>query len=256
MALEYLPSVERTRVTLKSEIQGGEERRGSRFDLSADMPFSEDIALMTRHDWSSFSSGARGSAAAEAGAFVQQRSIVGLALRPTGSDMLNVIGKVEWRRNRVPTYSESLADTADRRRFIGAVDAIWTPAPGTEASLRYAIRYSGWSRSQAVESGAPIAHYVGSSLERALPRRILDGRAAVRLDARYLLEQASEAQRWSIAPSAVFRLTEQLHVEAGWRAGGMQDGDFGATGGGFVNFGARVTEDGIRDVRSFWRKRM
>lgn len=254
-SIEYLPGPDKARGTLKAELQGGEARRGSRIDFSADIPFGADAALLTRHDWSSHENGAPGSESALAGAALAQRSIVGFAFRPTRSDELNVIGKVEWRRTRNPAYGGVLADSSDRRRFIGAADAIWTPRLGTEIAARYAIRYAGWSYGEAVADGSPIAHYVGAHAERALPRGIADGRISLRMETRYLFEQASGAQRWSFAPSAIVRVTDQLQVEAGWRGGALRDADFGASAGAFVNFGIRVTEHGLRSAQQFWQRR-
>jgi hypothetical protein len=80
----------------------------------------------------------------------------------------------------------------------------------------------------------------------------------LRLDARMLLEQASSAAPWSVAPSAVLRVGPRLELEAGYRMGALRDPDFAANGGSgaFATIGVRFTEGLITGPASFWRDRI
>ena len=85
-----------------------------------------------------------------------------------------------------------------------------------------------------------------------------DGLVRLRLDARMLLEQASGAAPWSVAPSAVLRVGPRLELEGGYRMGELRDRDFAANGGSgaFATLGVRFTESLITGPASFWRDRI
>lgn len=256
--LAYAAGPDGARLNVKGEVAGGEAREGYRLDLAGEVPLGADGAVLTRHNWSTSTRHAFGAPGAlpATGTLLDQRSLVGFAFRPTRSETLNMIAKVEWHRARNPLDVGAFADSSDRRRFIGATDAIWSPRSDVELAARYALRYNGWSRSPGAPGGTPVAHYVGMHVERRVASRATGSRLGVRLDGRYLYEQSSGVHRWSSAPSALVRLTDQLQLEAGYRLGELRDADFGGSGGAFASLGLRFTEDAMRSAASFWRDRL
>ena len=79
--------------------RNGDGRRGSRFTLGGDAPLGASAALITLHDWSRYSLTSTALAGQESR---QDRSLVGMALRPVSGNALNVLGKLEWRRTLNP----------------------------------------------------------------------------------------------------------------------------------------------------------
>src|SRR5947207_13637283 len=99
------------------------------------------------------------------------------------------------------------------------------------------------------------AQYLGARVEQGVTR---DGVVRLRVDGRMLLEQASSAAPWSVAPSAVLRIGPRLEMEGGYRMGALRDRDFAANGGSgaFATIGVRFTEGLITGPASFWRDRI
>jgi len=85
-----------------------------------------------------------------------------------------------------------------------------------------------------------------------------DGVVRLRVDGRMLLEQASGAAPWSVAPSLALRVGPRLELEGGYRMGALRDRDFAANGGSgaFATIGVRFTESLITGPASFWRDRI
>ncbi|HYD52880.1 MAG TPA: hypothetical protein VEA99_09645, partial [Gemmatimonadaceae bacterium] len=182
------------------------------------------------------------------------RSVMGVALRPTASDLFDVLAKLEWRRTMNALGSSSFADSTEYRRLIGAADAVWSLAPGTEMAIRYALRWSVW-RDPEMAMPSPFAQFAGARMERPLV-----GRLSARLDGRFLFEQTTGATRWSAAPSLLYRLSPTLHLEGGHRFGDLVDLDFGTVGDEagrfFATIGMRFTERLLTTPASFWRDRL
>jgi hypothetical protein len=189
-------------------------------------------------------------------------SVVGLAWRPTWTQGLNALAKVEWRRGIEPlTGTLGDAGASDDRRFIGSGDLVWQPAARTELGMRYAVR---WSQLEGAALGGTtlrsFAHYAGLRAERGLfddERRALSSLRA-RLDGRLLVDAEGGAARWNLAPSLALGIGPQLEVEAGYRLGDLRDADFSAASGTgfFATLGVRFTEKALDDVATFWRRRI
>jgi hypothetical protein len=250
-ALEWLPGADLARASLRGELHDGALRRGNRVQLSADAALGRTGALLTLHDWSQ---DRRPALAGGAMAFARDdRSLLGVAVRPADRDYLNGLLKVEWRRTIDPAAAGALARAGEDARLVGATEVVWAPGANTEIAGRYAAR---WSASRLAADDPTVsfdAHYTGARAERRLARRL----AAV-ADARVLLERASGATSWSAAPALVAYLNAHLEAEAGWRFGPLQDPDFAAVGGrGFyATLGLRLTEDALASPAAFWRERI
>jgi hypothetical protein len=257
--LEWLPTSDHSRFSLRGEARNGDGRRGSRLTLAGDAPLGESAALITLHDWSRYTVTTTGLAGQQSR---QDRSLLGLALRPVSGDAFNLLGKLEWRRTLNPLSgaagaSTVLGTTGDDMRLLGATDAIWAATRQTEIAARYAVR---WMANDQVVSatGAPLgirSQYLGARAQQGL---VHDGVVQLRVDARMLLEQASGTAPWSVAPSLAMRVGPRIEVEGGYRMGGLLDRDFAANGGSglFATVGVRVTESLIGSPAAFWRDRI
>ena len=251
LGLEWLPADSAARFSARGEVHDGEERSGYRFDVAGDLPLGPSMSLLTRHDWSSDSwPGVEGERQTR-----RDRSLVGFALRPVGSDAVNALAKLEWRRSADPLYGgDVLTQARDESRLIGSADAIWAPTERTELAGRYAVR---WSMTGDTLPGAAdlrsMAHYLGGRFGQALR-----GPLSARVDGRMLLEGTTGTARWSATPSLVMRLGTQLELEGGWRVGDLRDPDFFAFGGSgpFAALGIRLTEGTLDSTASFWRERI
>ncbi|HEV2145958.1 MAG TPA: hypothetical protein VGR37_00930, partial [Longimicrobiaceae bacterium] len=251
LGLEWLPADSALRFSARGEVHDGQDRSGYRFDVAGDVPLGPSMALLTRHDWSSDTwPGAGGERRTR-----RDRSLVGFALRPVGSDEVNALARLEWRRTEDPLLGgDVLTQARDGERLIGSADAVWAPAAGTEVAGRYAVR---WSLTGDAHAGAgslrSFAHYLGGRYGQAVR-----GSLSARLDGRMLLEGTTGAARWSAAPSLVLRLNPQLELEGGWRVGDLRDPDFFAQGGSgpFAALGIRLTEGTLDSTAAFWRERI
>jgi hypothetical protein len=257
--LEWLPTSDRSRLALRGEARNGEGRRGQRLTFSGDAPLGAGAALITLHDWSQYSVTTPGLAAQLSR---QDRSLVGLAVRPVASNAVDVLAKLEWRRTLNPLSgaagaSSVLGTTGEDRRLLGAADAIWAATGLTEVAARYAVRWT--ANDQLLSStGTALgtrAQYLGARVEQGLTR---DGVARLRIDGRMLLEQTSAAAPWSVAPSVALRVGPRLELEGGYRMGALRDRDFAANGGSgaFATIGVRFTESLITSPAAFWRDRI
>ena len=257
--LEWLPTSDHSRFALRGESRNGDGRRGSRFTLTGDAPLGESAALITLHDWARYTVTATGLVGQQSR---QDRSLLGLALRPIGGDAFNLLGKLEWRRTLNPLSgaagaSTVLGATGDDMRLLGATDAILSATRLTEVAVRYAVR---WSENGQVTSatGAPLglrSQYLGARVQQGLQR---DGVVQLRVDARMLLEQTSGTAPWSVAPSLALRVGPRIELEGGYRMGELLDRDFAANGGSglFATIGVRLTEGLIGSPAAFWRDRI
>jgi hypothetical protein len=256
--LEWLPAGEQARFSLRTEAHDGQDRRGFRVELAGDAPLGRSTALVTLNDWS------RDRRLTVAGAPMseQDRSLLGLAFRPVSSDRLNGLFKLEYRRSVNPLAGTALANTvagASGRaaRLIGAAEAVWAVSPGTEIAGRYAMR---WSDDDLATAGLQrielAAHFGGVRVERSLG--VARDRLRARLDGRVLVETASGARTWNVAPSLAWRLDARLELEGGYRMGDLEDEDFGARGGHglFAAMSLRFTEKSLKGPGAFWRERV
>ncbi|WP_420126485.1 SdrD B-like domain-containing protein [Longimicrobium sp.] len=250
--LEWLPTDSTPRFSARAEVHGGLESRGYRWDIAGDAPVGRGMTLLTRHDWlrderNDLTGGTMDSR--------RDRSLVGLAMRPAGTDALNVLAKLEWRRTAGALGGATglLSGAGDDRRLIGATDAVWAVRPGTELAARWATRWSMRSDSTAgLTDLGSMAHFAGARAEQ-----VLDDRFRLRLDGRLLVDAEGGARAWNLAP-AVAAGMGGVELEAGYRFGGLVDPDFAAHGGeGFyATLGIRFTEGLLEDAGTFWRRRL
>jgi len=236
-------------LSARGEMHDGELVHGYRAELQGDMHLGRSLAFLTRHDWRSENRATDfGGEARRA-----ERSLAALAFRPVDDAALNVLGKVEWRRDAHSGVSSRFGGMGEGARLIGMFDAIWAVQPGSEVSGRYAVRRTlapspGASQELAVPGS--LGHYMGARLSQQVR-----GPVGVRVDARMLT--ATAATRWNAAPSVVLNLAGQIEVEGGYRFGSLEDADFALGGNGaYLTLGMRFSESTFGRVADFWRQRI
>jgi hypothetical protein len=235
-------------LTARGEYKDGIFQSNRLLTLAGDVTFNSSLALLSRQE---FTQTARPDVALAR----RLSSLWGLALRPTGSDRLNVLAKFEWSDERNPIGGGVLVSQGNERKLIGAADVIWTPVRGAELSTRYAIRRTdavrqdGSGLSQSLRSRAD---YVGAHMSVAVTRWL-----AFRGDGRLLIERTSATERWDAAPSIALRLINGLEIAGGYRFGDLRDPDFSVRGGRglFLTMSASVTERQFLTAADFWQSR-
>ena len=135
--LDWLPTSDRSRLALHGEARNGDGRRGQRITFSGDAPLGAGAALITLHDWSQYNVTTPGLTQLSR----QDRSLLGLALRPVTSNRVDVLAKLEWRRTLNPLSgatgaSSVLGSTGEDKRLLGAADAIWAATTTTRRGMR------------------------------------------------------------------------------------------------------------------------
>ncbi|MBB4638310.1 SdrD B-like domain-containing protein [Longimicrobium terrae] len=250
LGLDLLPTVG-PRMSSRAEFHDGDQRSGWRFDLGGDMALGRNGALLTRHDWYEDN---RKDAAAGEEMTRSERSMLGVAVRPAGSDAWNVLTKLEWRFAENPLAGTVLAGARTEQRMIAATDAVWAPLEGWTVAGRYALRLT--TARDTVETTGTLrstAQFVGGRLERDLL-----GNLRGRMDGRLLAEGITGARRWSLAPSLTMGFKGGLEIEGGYRFGTLEDADFANYGkrGLFAVLGLRFTEGSLATAADFWRERI
>jgi hypothetical protein len=247
-AVEWLPGSDMARASLRAEVHDGDDRKGHRVELAGDAPLGAGAALLARIDRSLYDR----PLGAGPTRSVDERSLVGLALRPVTTAALDALLRLEYRRTSNPLGTSTVALPGDDRRVIAASDVVWSPARGLELAGRWAARLSEVATAPGAEPLALRAHFLGGRVRQDV------GEAwGVRLDARGLLEAGSAASAWSLAPSLARRLDDRMEMEAGWRFGTLRDRDFGSDGDGFfLLLNLRITERDVRAPAAVWRERI
>jgi hypothetical protein len=248
LGIELTPEHAPYRLTARGEYKDGIFQSNRLLTLAGDVTFNSSLALLSRQE---FTQTARPDVALAR----RLSSLWGLALRPTGSDRLNVLAKFEWSDERNPIGGGVLVSQGNERKLIGAADVIWTPVRGAELGTRYAIRRTdavrqdGSGLSQSLRSRAD---YVGSHMSVDVTRWL-----AFRGDGRLLIERTSATQRWDAAPSIALRLINGLEISGGYRFGDLRDPDFSVRGGRglFLTMSASVSERQFLTAADFWRSR-
>jgi uncharacterized repeat protein (TIGR01451 family) len=248
--LGWMPGGDRARLTVNAEMQNGQGASSSRFQLSGDAALNAGLALIALNDWSS-----RRDAMQSAGAVSRQdRSLLGLAMRPVSSNSFNALAKFEWRRSTNATGSALLASSGRDLRMIGTSDIVWAPVRGTELSARYAARITTSDIAGDSAQRLHVAdHFAGARIDRRLV-----GALHVRADGRMLMETESRTALWNAAPSLLYDVQGRLVLETGYRFGALRDPDFAAVGGAgaFATIGFRFTEGSLANPAAFWRDRI
>lgn len=254
-----------------AEVHQGDLNSGYRFELTGEANLGLDAAILTRHDWLLEDRlDPRGTMTDR-----RDRSLVAFAFRPAGSDALNALARLEWRRSDAPV-APGVFGGASFRRLIGSADLVWSPRPELEAGFRYAIRGNAFAQdSIGAEALGATSHMLGATVDRDAPAEWLRERLAGegrlrtfvadhldglrgRLDARLLYSATVDQARWSLAPSLVYGLHPAVEIEAGYRIGNLDDIDFARTGdsGGFLSLQVSFTEQDAAGVAAFWRERI
>ncbi|MDB4899769.1 MAG: hypothetical protein JWN53_1577, partial [Gemmatimonadetes bacterium] len=249
--LAWLPGGDLARFALNGEMFNGSQTSGYRVQLNGDAALNAGLAILTLHDWSSRRDEAR---AGSLGETRQDRSLLGLALRPVTTERFNALAKVEWRRTTNPIGDALLSSSGRDARLIGTTDAVWAPVGGTELSARYAVRLSSSDIAGDSSQRVQLAdHFAGARFEQHVI-----GPLRLRADGRMMLETRSGTTMWNAAPSAVLDIQGRFLLEGGYRFGLLRDPDFAAVGGagGFVTAGLRFTENAFASPAAFWRDRI
>ena len=248
--LGWVPGGDQARFTMNAEMQNGQGVSSSRFQLSGDAALNAGLAVIALNDWS----GRRDALSQNGAESRQDRSLLGLAMRPVASNTFNALAKFEWRRTTNQLGSALLTASGRDQRMLATTDAVWAPVPGTELSARYAFRVS--SSDVAGDSAQRVRvadHFGGARLDRRLV-----GALHLRADGRLLMETESGTALWNVAPSMLYDVQGRLVLEAGYRFGALRDPDFAAVGGAgaFATVGLRFTEGSLVNPAAFWRDRI
>jgi hypothetical protein len=248
LGIELLPEQAPYRLTARGEYKDGALQSNRLFTLAGDVTFNSSFSVLARQE---FSQTARPDVALAR----RLSSLWGLALRPAGTDRLNVLAKFQWTDDRNPIGGGVLVSQGQERKLIGAADVIWTPLKGTELGVRYAVRKTDAVRDDATGASRSLsssADYTGAHMSLELNRWI-----TLRGDGRLLMERTSATQRWDAAPSIALRLINGLELTGGYRFGDLRDPDFSVRGGRglFLTMSASMTEKQFITAADFWRSR-
>lgn len=248
--LAWMPGGDRARFSMNAEAQSGQAGSSSRFQLSGDAALNAGLAVIALNDWAGRRDLTQGNGAESR----QDRSLLGLAMRPVTTNRFNALTKVEWRRTVSPTGTALLSTSARDLRLIASSDAVWAPVSGTELSARYAMRVT---TSDVAGDSAQRLHVADHFAGGRIDRRVR-GAVHLRADGRLLMETGSRTALWNVAPSLLYDLQGHLTLEAGYRLGALRDPDFAAVGGAgaFATVGFRFTEGTLASPAAFWRERI
>ena len=252
LGVELLPENAPFRLSARGEYRDGDVFDTRLFTLGGEASLNRSLGLLSRQEYQ------QTEQVVGTGTDLRRRmsSLWGLAWRPVGSDVLNVLTKFSWLEDQNPLGGGVLAaPDGQEMRLIGAAEAIWAPARAVEVAARYAVRrtladrlYSDGTQ-QELESWAD---YVGARMSLNMANWI-----TVRGEGRLLNEHTSRTQMWDAAPSLALSPIAGFEVEGGYRFGTLQDPDFTVRGGHgwFVTFSTRLTERIFPTAVDFWRTR-
>jgi uncharacterized repeat protein (TIGR01451 family) len=251
LGIELVPEHGPYRLSARGEYRDGDAMSSQLASLAGALSISRSLAILTRQEY------LRSERNIGSGPGVSERlwSLWGLALRPTGTDAVNILTKFSWKDETNPMGGGVLAQMGQEQRLIAAAEIILAPFPSTELAGRYAHRRT---RADAVVDDSLTqrltsnADYVGARFDQHFTRWL-----GVRAEGRLLYERTSRTQRWDAAPSLVLRIINGIEVQGGYRFGDLRDPDFSVRGGHgwFVTFSARITEGIFPTAVEFWRPR-
>jgi hypothetical protein len=250
--VELAPSGAPYRASARGEYRNGSVRSSRLFTLAGDVSANRSLALLSRQEFVSTSQ------LLATGMQDSRRlwSLWGLAFRPTASDRLNALVKVEWLDAVNPVGGGVLTNQGEEGRLIGAAEAIWAPTRQVEVGLRYAVRSTRASLVNTDSTAQTLtahATFVGARVQVGVYERV-----GFRAEGRLLVDQLTGSQRFDLAPQVVVAPVTGLEVAAGYRFGNLHDPDFAVSGGNglFLTFGVRFTERTAASAASFWRERL
>ena len=245
LSLEFLPQGGPYSASAQLERRKGAVRSSHMANVAADVTFNRSLAILSRGTYNRMNDAATGLPTQSS-----VSGLLGLALRPAGSDALNALLKLEWRRDENLPQQNIFGALGLESRLIGAAEVIWSPLAGVELGARYAVR----STRLAVGTAAPLssrAHYLGSRLDLGLTSWL-----GVGGEGRLMLEGTSGEMRWDVAPVLTLTPLKAFEIAGGYRVGDLRDPDFASNGGHgwFVTLQLRLTEN--NPIVDYWRNRM
>ena len=241
------------RMSARGEMRNGDIRSTRLLTVAGDASISRSLAVLSRQE-------ILGTEQSTTGLRTRSHrysSAWGVAFRPVQSNVLNILGKVDWIDVASGDGGGSvLTGPTGETRAIFAGEAIWRPLPRSEIAGRYAVRSASGSLVASDRTTLPIrstAEFIGWRASRQL-RPYLELRANGRL----LIERQSGSRRLDLAPEFAFMPQPALEIVSGYRLGNLRDPDFAVDGGRgwFLTFGARLTEGTVNSAADFWRQRM
>jgi hypothetical protein len=250
--LELAPSGAPFRASARGEYRDGSLRSTRLFSLAGDISASRSLALLSRQELlNSTQQLATGTQASR-----RLWSLWGLAFRPTASDRLNALVKVEWLDAVNPAGGGILTNQGHEGRVIGAAEAIWAPTRDLELGMRYAVRSTRASLVNADSTPQSLSSHATFVGARALVGA--DRRVGFRVEGRLLVDQLTGTQRFDLAPQVVVAPVTGIEVAAGYRFGDLRDPDFAVSGGNglFLTIGVRFTERTAASAAAYWRERI
>ena len=247
LSAELLPQDGPYSASAQLERRTGAVRSSDMANLAADITFNCSLAILSRGTYSRIEDAATGlpTQSSVSGLF-------GLALRPAGSDAINALLKLEWKRDENRPQQSVFGTQGFESRLIGAAEVIWNPISGVELGSRYAVR----STRLVTGTQAPLtsrAHYLGSRLDLRLASWL-----GVGGEARLLLEGTTGQMRWDVAPVLTLTPIKAFEISSGYRLGDLLDPDFASNGGQgwFLTLQARLTESVLNPIVDYWDNRM
>jgi hypothetical protein len=130
-SVEYLPSIP-LRATIKGEYanEGGGTHKG--FDYGVSFRVLDNLSVLSRGTYTFTEQ------QSQSGTAKQADYLVGVAYRPTRSNWLNLIGKLEWKSAENHLVLPAVLYDA----LIVSAHAYIEPLPGTELGIKYALKNS------------------------------------------------------------------------------------------------------------------
>ena len=245
LSAEFLPQDGPYSASAQVERRKGTVRSSDMANVAADVTFNRSLAILSRGTYNRIKDSDTGLPTQSS-----VSGLLGLALRPAGSDAVNALLKLEWQRDENRPQQNVFGTMGLETRLIGAAEVIWSPMARVELGGRYAVR----STHFAVGAQAPLdsrAHYMGSRLDLGITSWLGIGG-----EGRLLMEGTTGEMRWDVAPVMKLTPIKAFEIASGYRVGNLLDPDFASNGGQgwFLTLQARITED--NPIVDYWRNRM
>ncbi len=253
LGVEHLPTDSPYRLSAKGEMRDGSNHSNRFLTVAGDFSLNASLAFLSRQElfWTELLQGDEKKESRRIW------SLWGMAFRPSDSDGLNALVKVEWREDKDPGGAGVLSTPGQDRRLIATGEVIWAPSAKWELSGRYSMRRAENTASSGVAtqdlSVRTTTDYGGAKAEVNLFPWL-----GFRTDLRLLNERTTGTVEWDVAPSILLNLMQGIELQGGYRFGGLQDPDFAVRSGEgwFLTFGTRITEGTLSNVAGFWRSRL
>ena len=206
-SLEFLPK-DPIKATLKAEYGEDAQRRKSNYTMGVDYRLMNDVSMIWKYLL------AFDDAVTNPGYQVREHLILGAAYRPVESDILNVIGKFEEKRDD----NHYLEPFVDSRASIVSVHAFFEPVRRVEVGVKYAYKY-GIDRSPGFAS---VSH-----TNFCLFDLRYDLSSSFDIGAEYRLLKQTESRDWLVGYHAEigYAAVKNVRVAAGYNFKGYKEQD-------------------------------